>query len=425
MVRALKATIVLLHMAVLFSAGLSFAGGAVLGYLAPLVIEPGERVQQAVEHVSLPGKLIEIRLGTAPSGVSLTTNEAGQLIIDWQTDETLADESLIQLLAKDLRSGEQVESRYLMVRRAVEINERAAEQKTVAQQTEVPVLQKAEAAVLPQIGPFEPQKLFVGMLWQWEFGAGIDDGTIRVEVLSLPPGADFNESESGQYQISWTPTRNQLGSRRLRLRVTDRADTENYQDTVLALSVFGAITTSEGSSPVATLEVDIPRVAEPDVSDTPDESMQGADGPDVEVASDEATIASMELTDRVSASTPAPVQQVVQDPDLPGLKAMPNQVISAGRVVSFRVSASMGSGEVPGLQIDRLPRNASFDINPDGSRTFYWQTSDRDQGEHVFRFSAINPEQLNLRDSQEVLVIVGDPSRNKTLPAPEPWLVNE
>ena len=164
MVRALKATIVLLHMAVLFSAGLSFAGGAVLGYLAPLVIEPGERVQQAVEHVSLPGKLIEIRLGTAPSGVSLTTNEAGQLIIDWQTDETLADESLIQLLAKDLRSGEQVESRYLMVRRAVEINERAAEQKTVAQQTEVPVLQKAEAAVLPQIGPFEPQKLFVGML---------------------------------------------------------------------------------------------------------------------------------------------------------------------------------------------------------------------------------------------------------------------
>ena len=207
--------------------------------------------------------------------------------------------------------------------------------------------------------------------------------------------------------------------------MTDRADTENYQDTVLALSVFGAITTSEGSSPVATLEVDIPRVAEPDVSDTPDESMQGADGPDVEVASDEATIASMELTDRVSASTPAPVQQVVQDPDLPGLKAMPNQVISAGRVVSFRVSASMGSGEVPGLQIDRLPRNASFDINPDGSRTFYWQTSDRDQGEHVFRFSAINPEQLNLRDSQEVLVIVGDPSRNKTLPAPEPWLVNE
>ncbi len=100
----------------------------------------------------------------------------------------------------------------------------------------------------------------------------------------------------------------------------------------------------------------------------------------------------------------------------PVMTALVNQMVSPGRVVSFRVDASTANGPKPELQVDRLPRNASFDANADGSRTFHWLTSDSDQGEHLFRFSAIHPDNLQLRTRQEIVIIVGDLSRKKTIP---------
>jgi hypothetical protein len=104
------------------------------------------------------------------------------------------------------------------------------------------------------------------------------------------------------------------------------------------------------------------------------------------------------------------------DPDIPTILPLANQVVSAGRIVSFKVNSVAEDGTVPVLLVDRIPRDASFDGNEDGSRTFFWQTGDRDQGEHVFRFTAVNPREPNLRSYKDILIIVGDPSRNKTAP---------
>lgn len=104
---------------------------------------------------------------------------------------------------------------------------------------------------------------------------------------------------------------------------------------------------------------------------------------------------------------------------IPRLNSMPNQIISAGRVVSFQVEPVIDDGNLAIVQVDRLPRNASFDENQDGSRTFYWQTSDEDQGEHLFRFTVIHPESADLRAWREILIVVGDPSRSSTAPADE------
>jgi len=101
----------------------------------------------------------------------------------------------------------------------------------------------------------------------------------------------------------------------------------------------------------------------------------------------------------------------------PVLQLIPNQVVSAGRTVSMRITASIPDGSPVELQVDRLPQNASFDTNPDGSRTFFWQPGDRDQGEHLYLFTAINPNVISQRTEQEVLIVVGDPSRKKTFPA--------
>lgn len=104
------------------------------------------------------------------------------------------------------------------------------------------------------------------------------------------------------------------------------------------------------------------------------------------------------------------------DPDKPEIVELPVQVISAGRILSLRVDSFIADGTKPVMQIDRLPSNASFEANDDGSYTFFWQTSDRSQGEHLFRLTAINPNETSLKAYREVLIVVGDPSLNQTLP---------
>lgn len=121
------------------------------------------------------------------------------------------------------------------------------------------------------------------------------------------------------------------------------------------------------------------------------------------------SIAADNQQDREESSLEAPIFAV-----------LPNQVVSAGRTVTLKVFASL-SGEVePVLQVDRLPRNASFEINEDGGRTFRWETGENDQGEHLFRFSAFNPRAPQQRSVQEVLMVVGDPTQKVTLPEPVP-----
>ena len=116
---------------------------------------------------------------------------------------------------------------------------------------------------------------------------------------------------------------------------------------------------------------------------------------------------------------PEPVVEEAVSWNLPQLDPLANQIISAGRVVSFRVKPTIKDGTRAFMQVDRLPRNASFDENQDGSRTFYWQTSNKDQGEHLFRFTAIHPKDANLRAWREILIVVGDPSRSTTAPVDE------
>ena len=128
----------------------------------------------------------------------------------------------------------------------------------------------------------------------------------------------------------------------------------------------------------------------------------------------------------ISPETPPPSSPAVdgqqgeaesslQAPDFP---LLPNQVVSAGRIVILKVLASLPGEYDPVLQVDRLPRNASFEANEEGGRTFRWETGENDQGEHLFRFTAFNPRAPQERSVQEVLMVVGDPTKKVTLPEP-------
>ena len=110
---------------------------------------------------------------------------------------------------------------------------------------------------------------------------------------------------------------------------------------------------------------------------------------------------------------------------VPSLGELPNQLVSPGFVVSLPVNATSSDASIPLLQVDRLPRRASFDVSEGGGRLFYWRTDTQDEGEHVFRFTAINPLDASLRSSREVMIVVGDPTRNRTRPAPEDTVIQQ
>ncbi len=98
------------------------------------------------------------------------------------------------------------------------------------------------------------------------------------------------------------------------------------------------------------------------------------------------------------------------------LAPLAGRIVSAGRNVSMRFNATSSDGEVAVLSMDRLPRNATLEKNSFGVYSFFWQTSDRDQGEHVFRVTATHPTQPSISSSREITVVVGDPTRGRTVP---------
>lgn len=207
---------------------------------------------------------------------------------------------------------------------------------------------------------------------------------IEIRLGVAPAGASLILDDDGRLLLDWMAGPDLAEETQIELLVRD-VDTDEYLD-----SVFVAIRRGGLAAP------------DPEPSPEP----EGIDG-------DEPGLGSKAASDPDS---------VADEPalEMPQFDVLANQVVSAGRAVTLRVSASL-TGEVNAvLQVDRLPRRASFDANDDGSRTFRWQTQEDDQGEHLFRFTAFNPRAPLQRVRQEVLIIVGDPTLNVTLPEPLP-----
>jgi hypothetical protein len=101
-----------------------------------------------------------------------------------------------------------------------------------------------------------------------------------------------------------------------------------------------------------------------------------------------------------------------------GIEPLSTQIIGVGQVVTFPVIPIVGEGTEAVLQVDRLPRGATFDVNPLGVRVFRWETNEGDEGEHVFRISVLDKDRPGNRAHKDVSVIVGNPTVNSTLPIP-------
>lgn len=319
----------------------AFVNAAILSPMEPQSLEPGDLLSYPVSFNRVPGTRLQLRVESGPEGARLTVNPSGQLLIVWQSPAELAAEINIDLVARNVDTGEILESRVLLVR--------AAGPSVEVEPAPPPAPTPTPAPAGVPLGPFDEQVFSTGDLWEWVFN--VDPVAIQLSAGGLPPGAMFMNNLEKGYVLSWTPKFEQQGRYEINLQAIDRYDRNRVTNTSILLQV-----------------------------------------------------------------KPPVVPDTFVDPDIPSILPLANQVVSAGRIVSFRVNSTAEDGTVPVLLVDRIPRDASFDGNDDGSRTFFWQTGDRDQGEHVFRFTAVNPREPNLRSFRDVLIIVGDPTRNKTAP---------
>ncbi len=210
---------------------------------------------------------------------------------------------------------------------------------------------------------------------------------IEISLGVAPPGVSLELMDDGQLQLEWLAGTDMPAESTIELLVRD-VDSDVYLDSVF-VKVRRAGTVPE--EPIRPEDEEPASGAEPGQDPLP------------------ASTAGDDQQGQVDGSLDAPV-----------LETMPNQVVSVGRTVILEVFATLPGEFDPVLLIDRLPRNASFEANDEGGRTFRWETSDVDQGEHLFRFTAFNPRAPQQRSVQEVWMVVGDPTRNVTLPEPMP-----
>lgn len=305
-------------------------------------------------------------------------------------------------------------------------------------------------------GTIPPQTAESGKRWQLQLRLPSRDGVPGIVSAShLPSGADMHIIDKKWVMLDWRPAATQSGRYSLTLKA--RFDGEE----LVSFHQVVEIMVSGHEQPIRTLPARVKPRRKRDAVLVPDAaSVQQAKaqvkirpgsrslqpGPAVEQAPDTSEQEALEdtveqtvaLIDLQAGNTPLPPKDVAaQSRDAvsvgappvamairrPALARMATQIVSVGRTVSFNLRPMVAGGRVAAVHVDRLPRNASFERNVDGSRTFYWRTGHLDQGEHVFRFTANHPDDPSLLSYSDAVIIVGDPSKGGSAPrSPAPLI---
>lgn len=351
-----------------------------LAPVASLEATPGQELVLDINPLDAenPPRLMMDR---GPVAASLHAEERGWTL-RWVVPERISPSSTIVLLAIDRQDPTRRERVELQIPLASAADPDPSAQ-PVLTDTQTPVTSEVspdvqgDPSVLPLTLPALPeQRLTVGRtfsLWLRAKG-GVQGVGVDMRAEDAPDGISVTEQDQGWHRLDWVPSLEQVGPHTVEILAVSQQDRLREVRQKLKFVVAPA-DASERVEDAAASEVAAPK--EPVV--------QRADAKQMAIA--------------------------------PTLDVMSNYIVSAGRTVQFRVTPRIEPDQPSVVQVDRLPRNASFDENPDGSRTFHWLTSDRDQGEHRFRFTAMNAVDSSLRDTREVTVIVGDPTRGKTVPS--------
>ncbi len=373
--RSLFASVLSVKMlfASLFFCGVALANQA--PQLAPIP-EQTVVVEQAFVYRLFPSDpdntVPGLRMQNAPANARLIDNKDGSRSFHWTPTAQTARETVVLFTAIDALDPTLVASqRMVLIRRD--------------QQSEPLVASVSNAA--PTLPDFPTQQLAVGERMQLFIRPRDEDGTVPgLTAKSLPQGASLNDVFDGSRLFEWTPNREQVGTLNIVFIAIDAANPALRTEQSVTFVVKDENSSDHSSEHTA------PSNNEP--------TQQTNDG-----ASNDAGSNSNNTAGNSSTATPS----IEIDP-------VATQIVNVGQSVKFRVAPRLSDGAAAVLHVDRLPANASFDDNRDGTRTFRWSTDNAGQGEHRFRFTALHPSRPELRASIEVSVYIGDPNAEGSAP---------
>ena len=107
----------------------------------------------------------------------------------------------------------------------------------------------------------------------------------------------------------------------------------------------------------------------------------------------------------------------VPDNTAPVFVELVDQSVALGETFEFRVTPRDADGDVPGMNVDRLPPGASFNDNRDGTRTFRWRPFPINLGDIFVTFEAIDARDSALRTRKTIrLSVFRDPNNPVNFP---------
>lgn len=329
-------------------------------------VVPGETFVYKVELTGNDSPAPIIRMINAPLGASLDDNQDGSRTFRWRAPVNMSKETVVLIQATDPRNSRVLSTQRLILR--------PSEPDVKSNPSAGSVVVFNSAPTLPEIAK---QSLIVSRDYQLYIRPDVAEGrATELNAQSLPNGASLDDAFGASRVLHWRPSADQVGEHTIVFRVSDA------QDPTLSTerSIVFEVSMQDESLSTDTLESS-------EVQPEPQSELQA----DIE--------------------TDSPVEsELAASDDQPFFDPISSQVVSAGKRVNFLVRPRMPDQSSAILHVDRLPPTASFADNHDGTRTFDWLTTEADQGEHVFRFTAIHHQNVNQRVTTEVLIIVGDPA---------------
>ena len=299
------------------------------------------------------GDVASVEIVNAPAGVRLTDTGNGTRRLTWQPTASQVGDTAVVLVAIDPRDPS------LRATRRLEISVRnaggaAATVQLAANSANSGDLITADLngqrLVIPQINDVA---ISSGEALALRIAPKSDNGVPTFYMVSGPSGASLNDNGDGSRTFRWNSAGRSAGSYPVSLEV------QHPTDTGLRRASNFNINVGAGSQPAATTAV-------------------------------------AETTSVASFNDGRPVIQPLAD-----------IFVAPGGAVIFRVTPIDPDGVPATLVANPMPASASFDDNRDGTRTFFWQTSEADRGEHRITFTASDGQNPSLQHSESVLITVG------------------
>lgn len=323
-----------------------------------------------------------IRVLNSPPGSTLDDNGDGTRTFRWFVPSTVSLETIIIWQAFDSEDSSLVSTQRMLLRRVESDGADSSRTNTGGISETASTESSANSNTPPELPNIGVQSLQADQDYQL-FIKPIDaDGTVAgLSAQSLPAGAVLEDGFDGSRVLRWRPTASQVGEHQIVLVATDAQESSLTTERVIIFDVANA----DGSAA------------------RPNNAASASNESGSETTSE--SEAASTISEPLEATTNQPYFEPISAP-----------VVSAGTDIKFRVVPRMPDKSAAVLHVDRLPATASFEDNYDGTRTFFWPTSESDQGTHVFRFTAIHHSNVNQRISTEVLIVIGNPSAAESRP---------